>query len=137
MNFLDSIILYEVKDSVGKDFRDNINLLVKAIEANPREVKRFVNQIILAKSVFDKPVDNLIVVQALRFNPEWRWFLDYITSIDNKEFFDNYHDYFFEEDDRTEKHQKEGSKNIGDIIEQYPSFKILKIIHLFLKMMIL
>ena len=126
LNFLDSIILYEVKDSVGKDFRDNINLLVKAIEANPREVKRFVNQIILAKSVFDKPVDNLIVVQALRFNPEWRWFLDYITSIDNKEFFDNYHDYFFEEDDRTEKHQKEGSKNIGDIIEQYPSFKILK-----------
>ncbi len=122
LNFLDSRILYEVKDSVvGKDFRDNIHLLVKAIEANPREVKRFVNQIILAKSVFDKPVDNLIVVQALRFNPEWRWFLDYIISIDNKqEFFDGYFDYFLNDHDGTDKNKKEGCKNT---IEQYPSFK--------------
>jgi tetratricopeptide (TPR) repeat protein len=120
LNFVNSIILYEVKDSiVGNDFRANMNLLVKSIEANPREVKRFVNQIILVKSVFDKPVDNLIVVQALRFNPEWRWFLDFITTIDNrKEFFKDYS--LFEDDERTDKDSIK-----REIVDDYPSFKYI------------
>ena len=35
------------------------SLIVKAIEPNPRQVKRFVNNIILAKEVFGKEIDTL------------------------------------------------------------------------------
>jgi len=53
--------------------------MVKGVKLNPREVKRFINNIILAKSVFDKPTDELIVVQALSFHHDWNNFLDIIT----------------------------------------------------------
>jgi hypothetical protein len=53
--------------------------MVKGVKPNPREVKRFINNIILAKSVFDKPTDELIVVQALSFHQDWNKFLDLIT----------------------------------------------------------
>ena len=61
-------------------------LIVKAIEANPRQLKRFVNNIILAKSVFfsneldeNIEIDKLVAVQALNFRPEWNTFLQLIT----------------------------------------------------------
>jgi hypothetical protein len=59
---------------------------------NPRQVKRFINNIILAESVFNKPVDELIAVQALNFRHEWRKFLDLITPNDDrrKTFFNEY-----------------------------------------------
>ena len=62
-----------------EDFENNKSLIVKAVELNPRQVKRFINNIILAKSVFSKPVDELIAVQALNFRKEWWKFLDLIT----------------------------------------------------------
>lgn len=60
-------------------FTDNKDLIVKAVELNPREVKRFINTIILVKSVFDKPIDELIAVQALSFRLDWNRFLELIT----------------------------------------------------------
>ena len=53
---------------------------MKAVQLNPREVKRFINNVILAKSVFEKPVDQLIAVRALDFRTEWNKFFERITA---------------------------------------------------------
>ncbi|HKG89806.1 MAG TPA: pYEATS domain-containing protein [Nitrososphaeraceae archaeon] len=66
---------------------DNKKLLVSAVEINPREAKRFINNIILAKSVFNKPVDRLLVVQVLSFRHEWGRFLTFITDDDTRKDF--------------------------------------------------
>jgi KAP-like P-loop domain-containing protein len=75
-----------------EEFENNKSLIIKAIELNPRQVKRFINNIILAESVFGKPVDELIAVQALNFRKEWWRFLDLITANDErrKAFFNEY-----------------------------------------------
>jgi hypothetical protein len=71
---------------------NNKRLIMKAVELNPRQVKRFINNVILAESVFGKPANELIVVQALNFRKEWWKFLDLITSNDErrKMFFNEY-----------------------------------------------
>jgi len=72
-------------------------LIVKAVEPNPRQVKRFINNIILARAVFGKhyDIDKLITVQALNFRREWNKFLDLISENDNTRttFFLDYYDY--------------------------------------------
>ena len=77
---------------LADEFKNNTSLIVKAIELNPRQVKRFINNIILAESVFGKPVDELIAVQALNFRQEWWKFLDLIILNDEKRrtFFNEY-----------------------------------------------
>jgi hypothetical protein len=62
---------------------------VKAVELNPRQVKRFVNNIILAEAVFGKPIDELIVVQALNFRRDWNRFLELITPDEKRKNFLN------------------------------------------------
>jgi uncharacterized protein YjbI with pentapeptide repeats len=62
---------------------------VKAVQLNPREVKRFINNIILAQSVFGKPINELIVVQALNFRHEWNKFLELITPDEIRQIFFN------------------------------------------------
>jgi hypothetical protein len=62
---------------LADDFEKDKGLIVKAVESNPRQVKRFINNIILAESVFGKPVDELIAVQALNFRQEWWWIIMY------------------------------------------------------------
>jgi hypothetical protein len=61
-----------------------MKLIVKSVRPNPREVKRFINNIILAQSVYDPSlsVSKLICVQALSFREEWRDFLNIITDDD-------------------------------------------------------
>jgi hypothetical protein len=79
---IDEFILKGLEGSeLLADFQDQKNreLMVKGVKLNPREVKRFINNIILTKSVFDKPTDELIVVQALSFHRDWDKFLDLIT----------------------------------------------------------
>jgi hypothetical protein len=63
------------------DFVKHKDILVKAVELNPREVKRFINNVVLAKAVFDKPVDELIVVQALNFRRDWKRFFELIRHM--------------------------------------------------------
>jgi predicted KAP-like P-loop ATPase len=81
----DSIIKIIQRGLAGSELIDqftntrNTKLIVKAVELNPREVKRFINTIILVRSVFDKPIDELIVVQALNFRNDWNKFLELIT----------------------------------------------------------
>src|SRR5919202_6254656 len=66
-------------EKLAEEFIKNKALIVEAIESNPRQVKRFINNVILAQSIFGKPIDELIVIQALDFRPEWKKFLDLIT----------------------------------------------------------
>ncbi len=77
---------------LADEFKNKTSLIVKAIELNPRQVKRFINNIILAESVFGKPVDELIAVQALNFRQEWWKFLDLIAPNDERRrtFFNEY-----------------------------------------------
>jgi hypothetical protein len=79
-----------------KEFKEENkkSLIVSAIEPNPRQVKRFVNNIILAKAVFGKDVDidKLIAVQALNFNRDWNRFLELIISDKTRE--DFFKDYY-------------------------------------------
>ncbi len=80
----------ELAEEFKEDNRKS--LIVKAIEPNPRQVKRFVNNIILAKSVFGRDIDKLIAVQALNFRPEWNRFLELVTKDDTrKTFFNDYY----------------------------------------------
>lgn len=85
----DSELVYQFKRD------DRKSLIVKAIEPNPRQVKRFINNIILAKAVFGEDVDydKLIAVQALNFRREWNRFLELIAEDDNtrKTFFEEYY----------------------------------------------
>jgi hypothetical protein len=80
-------------DEFLKDNRKE--LIVKAIEPNPRQVKRFVNNIILARAVFGEQIetDKLIAVQALNFHPKWNKFLELISENNNtrKTFFEEYY----------------------------------------------
>lgn len=79
--FLDGIIENELADSAFKnELIINKEILIKAVQKNPREVKRFLNDLILARATFDKPMDKLIVVQALKFRHEWNNFLEFLME---------------------------------------------------------
>jgi hypothetical protein len=106
---------------VQSDILDNLPILTKAIKWNPREAKRFINNVLLARAVFDKPIDELIVVQALNFRSEWKKFLELIMPDDKRKEF--LHEY---------KKQKKQNKTLvvedlesfnKELSEQYPSFR--------------
>ena len=74
-----------------KEFEKNKELIVKAVELNPRQVKRFINNVIFAQAVFNKDIDKLIAVRALDFRDDWHKFLELITPNDTrKKFFEGY-----------------------------------------------
>ncbi len=91
-----SIMKIISKELEGSDliteFENNKKLIAKAVQSNPRQLKRFINNIIFAKTVFnDRDIDKLIVVQALDFRHEWNKFLELITPKDKrKAFFKHY-----------------------------------------------
>jgi hypothetical protein len=72
-------------------------LIVNSVKPNLRQVKRFINNIILAKQVFGKDVDidKLIAVQALNFNRDWNRFLELISpdppDLTRRTFFRDYY----------------------------------------------
>jgi hypothetical protein len=79
---------------LAKKFKEESNklLIVNAIEPNPRQVKRFINNIILAKAAFGKDIDKLITVQALNFRRDWKRFLELITPDETRmTFFADYY----------------------------------------------
>ena len=85
-NSIDKIISkgLEGSDLVGR-FKKSKDLIVSAVQSNPREVKRFINSVILAKSVIrdenenirdeNENFDKLIAYQALAYHHEWSTFL--------------------------------------------------------------
>lgn len=83
---VEKIVTTELKEYILiGEFKKNMPLIVRAVRPNPREVKRFINNIILAQSVFfsyndSLSVSQLMCVQALSFREEWRDFLEIITD---------------------------------------------------------
>jgi hypothetical protein len=71
------------------------SLIAKGVEPNPRLIKRFLNNIILAKGVFGQYVDfdRLIAVQTLIYRRDWNIFLELISQNDDvrKTFFGEYY----------------------------------------------
>ena len=108
-----------------KEFDEkNKMLIVKTVQLNPREVKRFINNIILAKSVFNKPVDELIAVQAFSFRREWNRFLELITPDESRRLFLNEYKNLktmtSEEDlDKLNKGRPESERLSKDVLEIY------------------
>jgi hypothetical protein len=85
---ISKIISLGLKGSEFADqFEKNKKLIVKAIQLNPREIKRFINNVILAKLVLGKPIDELIAVQALNFSRDWKNFLELITPDEKRKAF--------------------------------------------------
>ena len=82
---IESIISTELRGyPLLGEIKYNLPLVVKGVQLNPREIKRFVNSIILAASVFfpdnkNLSIKELITVQALSFRNDWKNFLDIIT----------------------------------------------------------
>jgi uncharacterized protein YjbI with pentapeptide repeats len=98
--FLTNIVRKGLKGSdleTEFDKPDTKNLIALAIQPNPRQAKRFINRVILARSVFskflpDSNIDKLIVVQALNFRREWNMFSKLITLDETrKTFFKKYY----------------------------------------------
>jgi hypothetical protein len=83
---IEDIVSIELQDYmlVGEIIK-NLKIIVSGVQLNPREVKRFVNNVILANSVFSSQNDslsitNLIAVQALFFRNNWKEFSDIIAE---------------------------------------------------------
>jgi hypothetical protein len=75
------------------EFKENKELIVRAVEKNPREVKRFINNVILAKSIIkeEENIDKLIAYQALAYRTEWNSFLQLIfDDVTRKKFLKQY-----------------------------------------------
>ncbi|HEY7572963.1 MAG TPA: P-loop NTPase fold protein [Nitrososphaeraceae archaeon] len=117
--------------SLVEALRESRTIILGAINNNPRAAKRFINGIILARSVFRStssesvPLMQLIVVQALNSKDEWRKFLGIITSnidrTDTLEKIDNL--LKAAEEPNHKKHIddiKRSNRSIRDILENYP-----------------
>jgi len=118
--FIDDVIIKELRgsDNMVNAFRNDRLMIIKAAEKNPREMKRFANNIILAQSIFDKPLSNLIAVQALRFRPEWNKFLSFITDDGKrKTFFEEYKNL----NTKTDESKKQFLEKYPAIAEGYKS----------------
>ena len=77
-----------------EDFKKYKELIVRAVEHNPREVKRFINTVILAQSVIigEVHIDKLIAYQSLAYRPEWNTFLQLIIPYEARKRFLNIYD---------------------------------------------
>ena len=56
--FIDEVIINELQGSEDliDALKNNKEMIIRAVEKYPREMKRFTNNIILAKSIFNKPI---------------------------------------------------------------------------------
>ena len=103
-------------------FEDYKKLIVEAVQPNPREVKRFINNVILAKAVFDKPVGELIAVRALDFRTDWKNFLELVSPDDpRKKFLNEYKK--LKEDGRTITNEEDLDKLVKERSETDPLSK--------------
>jgi Cdc6-like AAA superfamily ATPase len=127
-------------DTIAKDLKDSEllkalkqhrEIIVNAIKNNPRDTKRFINDLIRTKAVFSTrnsqiaPIDQLIVVQALNFRAEWYKFLELIKpNLERKNILDIVSkkiDEEVREIDETE------TKKIQTILNEDSSFQDLRL----------
>ena len=78
-----------VKKELVKD--ENLNLMLSIVNPNPRDVKRFLNSVLLAVASSNKPISELIAVQGLIYRKEWGDFLSLmLENSKRKEFLEQY-----------------------------------------------
>jgi hypothetical protein len=91
MNSIERIISTELMGyPILDELKNNLTLIFRGVQLNPREIKRFVNSIILAASVFSSDNKNLsikelVTVQALSFRLDWKNFLEIVSPDDNRQ----------------------------------------------------
>jgi hypothetical protein len=116
--FIETTILEKLENSdLLGGLQRNKKIIVRAVEKNPREVKRFINTVILAQAIFNKPIDNLLIVQALRFRSEWNKLLNLMMSDDKKREFLEAYRVLYSPDSR----ERESGK--GQIKQLYPDIE--------------
>jgi predicted KAP-like P-loop ATPase len=101
------------------DFKANKKILLSAIEKNPRELKRFINNIILSKEILDTPTDKLMIIQALRFREEWNEFLRFILNSPSEDVREFFKEFLNSEEGKTSKRL---SVFYHDLEKHYPHF---------------
>jgi KAP family P-loop domain len=83
-DYIKSLLTDYDDDELVTIFRGNVQLIVEALEPNPREVKRFLNLFILSYQIeklrhqISKSPEHLLAIQAIRFR--WEWFYDAILA---------------------------------------------------------
>jgi KAP family P-loop domain/Pentapeptide repeats (8 copies) len=111
-DFVKKIIKDNFSESLSESdlkipFSDYNHLIVKAVKPTPREIKRFINSIILSRELYgSENVAESTAIQALHFRREWNNFLDFISDDDEirHKFLNMY------------KHPKEG------LLQEFPNF---------------
>jgi len=107
----------------------DISLITYAVESNPRQVKRFMNNIIFTRSIFGIPesrLSELIVVQAMIFRQEWNNFLDLLSrDLTKDQFITEYELLQIDQKLTLEAFKKKHLNSnpiLSEMIELYPSF---------------
>jgi hypothetical protein len=85
-NFIEEVLLGKLDKRYRKIISDNKDLIAIASEANPREVKRFINNFIVSNEIFSVNPEvhpkQLLAIQALKVR--WRNFYREITADDSE-----------------------------------------------------
>jgi len=80
-NYLESLLKNYASSQYKKIFRDNQSIIIEAVERNPREVKRFLNNFILMNERFqfneEKELKELLALQSIHFRWEWFYYIIY------------------------------------------------------------
>jgi KAP-like P-loop domain-containing protein len=118
--FVNDIVRQEIKSYI--EFNENtLKLIAFAVKKSPRDVKRFINSIILAKEILNEPAtDMLIAVHALKFRTEWNHFLDYMMDdVRRQQFLTKYLE-FIKGNQIAAAFVKELEKECPDLLKSYP-----------------
>ena len=87
-NFVEEVLLSKLDEKYSKIIKENEDLIAIASEANPREVKRFINNFIVSNEIFavnpEVQPKQLLAIQALKVR--WRNFYRDITASEDAEF---------------------------------------------------
>jgi hypothetical protein len=87
-NLIENVLLNKLDERYSKIIKDNKDLIAIASEANPREVKRFINNFIVSNEIFsinsEVHPQQLLAIQALKVR--WLNFYHEITSSGDDEF---------------------------------------------------
>jgi uncharacterized protein YjbI with pentapeptide repeats len=77
-----------LSESYLEEIRNNQELIIKATKLNPRDIKRFINSIVLAKDIYEQNVQNIdkiIAIQAFYFHGyRWMDFLKLLTTYEER-----------------------------------------------------
>jgi hypothetical protein len=113
--FFRKAIIAHLEKELMVEFDHLLAILTMSVELNPREIKRFINKIILVKEIYNKPLEGILVVSALQSKPEWNKFLELITPDEQRREFLN----AFE---KMKHDVGDGKRNILNLFPDFDAF---------------